>query len=424
MRGSHQPALHHIGGQPRIRLQHERHRGAHHCRRLGGARHDVEVVDGQRERGVQSCEQRRLRIHDADDVSARRQNVRLHEPLERRPRGREGSQPPAERVARRVVVGHRADRDDVGSVAGHADRLRCGSRVARRGYDHYAGLPQLHHRLVDGVVPVERLRLRGERQVQHANVVGGPVGEDPVEPVEHGRVGRAAVGVERFHRDQPHARRDPEGLPVHRADRIGDDGGHVRAVAAAVLEGAAVGAVDDEAHVVALSVLDPGRREAAIEHRYRDSGAVEPLSREAVDTDLCAGILVGNGPGVGPAAGGAAAGGAAAGGAAAAAGVRVILRRHRSVGEQVHCPQLPQAGGLRRSEHRRHAVDDRQVVCDATANTFNDANRRLSAAGLHDIGAGRGRIRRGWLGKHRCAAGGCDGQKPAARDPSHNGRTQ
>ena len=86
-RGRHQPAFHRIRRQRGIRLQHEGHCTADHCRRLRGARHDVQVVDVQLKRRVLLCDESRVSVHGADDVSPRRQDLGFDEALERRAGG-------------------------------------------------------------------------------------------------------------------------------------------------------------------------------------------------------------------------------------------------------------------------------------------------------------------------------------------------
>ena len=128
-------------------------------------------------------------------------------------------------------------------------------------------------------------------------MVREPVGEDPVEPAQHGRVGRGPVAVKGLHRDHRDHRCEPEGLAVLRADRISDDGGHVRAVTAVVPEGAAVSAVRDQALVEARDVLnglDPRAGHASVQDGDGDAGAVEALRAEAIRANLYTRILIGH----------------------------------------------------------------------------------------------------------------------------------
>ena len=93
-------------------------------------------------------------LHLRHDVPAGRDDFGLDETLVRRADCRERRKSIVAAVGRRVAVGHCADRDDVGQVAGHADRLGVGAAITGGGDDDDAGLPRGHDRLVQGIVPV------------------------------------------------------------------------------------------------------------------------------------------------------------------------------------------------------------------------------------------------------------------------------
>jgi hypothetical protein len=64
-----------------------------------------------------------------------------------------------------LVVGHRANGDDVGHVTRDLDRHRVGAKVATGGDDDDAGLAGRHYSLVQRAVPVLQLPVIEPRQV-------------------------------------------------------------------------------------------------------------------------------------------------------------------------------------------------------------------------------------------------------------------
>ena len=208
-----------------------RHRG-----RLRRARHG-EVVVAVLELGVRGGD---LGVigHQAHDMSAWGDQIRLDEALDGRPGGRERSQAVIRPGARRIVIGHRADGDDIGHVARHADGHRVGAGVAGRGHDHDAGLPGAHHGLIERVLPVVGLRRRAEGEVEHADVVFVLVGHCPVDAADDVHVAARAIRVEGPDRHQLAGRRNAGQLAVQALFGAQRHAGHVGAVPALVRAGA------------------------------------------------------------------------------------------------------------------------------------------------------------------------------------------
>ena len=281
-----------VGGQQRVPLQHERYDARRHGGRLRGARHDeplgavVKLWMGDRDR--------RVAPHLAQRVTARRHDVRLHEPLSGRPGRRERREPVIRRVVRRVAVGHRPHRDHIRHVAGDADRHRVRPAVAGRRHHDDARLPGTHDGLVQRVVPVVRPGRRAERQVQHPDAVGVLVGHDPVQPTDHVRVTALPVRVERLDRHQGRPGGDTAEPAATQDLAIGHDAHDVGTMAIAIRDrGPATVAVPDcvihERHAtVAVRVLQEPvvGPQAGVEHGDADPSPDGPLVVELARTDL------------------------------------------------------------------------------------------------------------------------------------------
>ena len=141
-------------------------------------------------------------------------------------------------VGRRVVVGHGADGDDVGHVAGHADGHRIGAGVAGSGDDDDAGLPGTHDGLVERIVPVIGLRRAAERKVEHADVVRVFVGDNPVDAANDIQIAAGAVGVKRFDGHQVGVGGDAvvgTGVPTSGATAY-NDAGHMGSVTTFIVD--------------------------------------------------------------------------------------------------------------------------------------------------------------------------------------------
>ena len=117
-RGRDQPALHRVGRQRRLVLQHQRDDARRHGRRLRRARHREELLSRLHRVRVEIGEVAAAR-HRRLDVAARRDDLRLHEALVRRTRRRERRELVVGVVVRRVAVRQRADGDHVRHVARH-----------------------------------------------------------------------------------------------------------------------------------------------------------------------------------------------------------------------------------------------------------------------------------------------------------------
>ena len=283
----HQSVFDLVGREERLVLQQQ----GHHARDDGGrlrstGHHEVLVaVMKLRVRGRQG----RTRLHDAAHMAAGGDQVRLDEALDGRTGGRERGEVVVGHVVGRVVVGHRADGDDIGDVTGRTDGHRIRTRVAGRGDDDDPGTPGLHHRLVEWVVPVVGTRLGAERQVEHADAVRGLVAQYPVQAADDVGIGRAPEVVEGAHADQVRPRGDATVITVFGQPAVYSDAGHVGAVAVAIAErcpvcnsvvhgqqpGSAIGILDD-------AVVVP---QAGIDHGDGHAMTVEALGVQGVGTD-------------------------------------------------------------------------------------------------------------------------------------------
>ncbi len=210
--GHRQSALHLVGRQFRVFAEHQGGDAGDHGRGHGGARHlEVAVVDPVF--GVLLA-QVRVALHQRDDVRSRRDQVGFDEGVQGGAGGGEGQDVVVAEVLRGTVVGERAHGDDVGGVARHADAHRVGAGVAYAGNHDDAGLPGCHGRQVERVSPVGCVHRRVQRDVEHADVVGVLVLYDPVDPLNHVRVGTHAGLVEHAHGHQIGGWRDASVLFV------------------------------------------------------------------------------------------------------------------------------------------------------------------------------------------------------------------
>ena len=302
-------------------------------------------------------------------MAARGDHVGLDEAFVGRARGGERGDAVIGGSARRVVVGHRTDRDHVGGVAGHRDRLRGRTEVAGRGDDDDARLPELHDRLVDRVVPVERLCLGAERQVQHADVVRGLLRQNPVEACDHVRVSAGTIGAEGPDPHQLCIRCHALGLAAIRCVTVHDDGRHVRAVTDRVVgrRGGDVRnrVVGPENPVVIGRILDHGQgvvgvADAGVDDGHRHTRAIDALRvqlRHAHDRHV---------PCVGSA-----------------------LRDNGGIREEAQLGRLAQPRGLRGGEFGGDAINDRQLIRHPATDRAHRAGGRLRRLRLHDEAAAR-----------------------------------
>ena len=367
-------------------LEHQRGHPGDHRRRLRRARH-VEVVRAVVVLGVLGGDRRRP-LHHALDVPARRDQVGLDERLGGRPRGRELRQPVVGQVGGGVVVGHRADRDHVGQIAGNPDGHRPRPTVAGRGDHHDPRLPGGHHRLVERVVPVAAAWRCGERGVEHPDAVGVAVGHQPVDAADDVGVGALAVVVEGLDRHQIGAGCEAVVGALRCAGARHRDAGDVRAVAehigrhrvlAAQLPGV-IGhrvVVGEQAKTRARVVVEAPIGvvpDAAVQDRDRDPGAVDALGVKLIGSE------VGRVEGLDDA------GLVGLASPITAALVPTLAHQARlAVGPH---PPHPRRGGQLRGRPRRHrrgdCPDDAELVRRGAARTSHRGPRRLDVARLDD----------------------------------------
>ena len=366
--GRHQPALHAVGRQRRIRLQHQGHDAGGDAGGLRSAG-DLQQPALLRHLRAEGRDQRGGRRDRRGHMATRRDHVGLHEAFVRRTCGRERGHAVIGQIGRRVAVRHRTHGDHVGHVARHADGHRLGPRVARRGHHHDAGLPGRHHRLVQRIVPVVRLRRRAERQVQHTDVVLRAVGDHPVDALDHVEVAAEAGRIEGTHHHQARGRRDAMmlGRVLGQHAACGDRR-HVRAMAARIAShGGAGGAADEigaRLHARAEVVLGR-RRKAGVEHGDRDAGALDPEGVQLVRAHQRRvegfGLVVG-------------------------------VLDHRIGGDldlpirlETQVPGSAQALGLARGQLRADPADQRQFADHLAAHGAHAGRDGLGAAALDDI---------------------------------------
>ncbi len=115
--------------------------------------------------------------------------------------------------------------------------------VARRCNHHEAGIPDCFdglHQRIGGVALLDGL---AQRDIDHADALGGTVGEDEVKGCNHIGGDAAALGIEHAQRDQVSVIGQPDigtkaGIAV--APVGGDDAGNVGAVAEGIAQGQVV----------------------------------------------------------------------------------------------------------------------------------------------------------------------------------------
>ena len=391
--GCHQLALHLVGSQSRLRLEEEGHRARGHGRghrRAGQREQRATVVVGPEDPvGERGIDVGKVVRHRRQDVAARRHDLGFDEAFEGRAVRRERCQPVVGRVVRRVVIGHGADRDDVGHVARYVDRLRARAAVAGGHDDDDTGLPRAHDRLGEGVVPVIGLRGGTERQVGDTDAVGVLVGDNPVESQDHLRVAAAAVGVERAQGNDICARRNAVVLAGCVARRGGGDRGDVGAVSVAV-DGIAL--IRQRAHVRQVD---------------RGNPAVAPVvvgERRTCRCDPQAGVDHGDGHALAGDAGGVQGVGTDLGGRRRRRKQRVERHRCRVgrdrgvvadpevvIGRHAHAAPAGQGCCLGLGQRRDHAVDDADRAHDPATGGSHLGGGGGTAAGPDNVGAaGRG----------------------------------
>ena len=284
----HQLALHLVGGQRRVIVEHQSDDARRHRRRLRGPRHHEVVADLLEHRvGLGEVGDQR---HQAEHVAAGSHHIGLDEGLEGRPGGGPRGQVVVARIVGGEGVGEGADGDHVGHVAGYPDRHRLGPAVAGRGHHHDAGLPGRHHRLGQGIVPVPRQGLGADREVHHLDAVGRLVGHQPVDAADDVGVGAGAVGQESLDRHQVGRRGDAVVLALGGDAARQHDARHVGTMAAVVgvaahrIELVVDGVILGEHPRLTVGVVVEIREGpvAGVDHRHRDTGAVDALGVELI----------------------------------------------------------------------------------------------------------------------------------------------
>ena len=368
---THQPALDLIGRERRVRLQHQRDRATDGRSGLRGPGHREGCTVIGSELRVLQCDRHGLLFHQADHMAARGDDVRLDEALDRGAGRGEGGDAVIGLVAGRKVIRHRADRDHVGRVARHRDRLLSGAGVAGRGHHNDPGLPQFHGRLVDRVVPVVRLGRCAEGKVQYADVVLGLMGENPVHARNHIGVAAGPVGAEGPDPYQLGPWRDALDLAAIRGVAVDDDAGDVRAVADRVVGGrgrhVCNRVVGGQHAIVVVRIFEHRQAVIAVAHagvddRDRHARAVDALRVQlghAHDRHIPR--------------------------------VRPALRGHAGIGEHTEVGRFAQPRGLRRGKLGDDGIDDRQLARDASADLAYGLGGRDVAVCLDDEARARGR---------------------------------
>src|SRR2546429_167548 len=165
------------------------------------------------------------------DVASHRHDLRLHKALICGSSRRKLGDSILSRVKWVVIVGDRADRDDVGDVARRIDAQSVRAAVAGRGDHYYPRAPRGHHGLVERIVPVRRVRRSSQGQVQYADAVPETLINDPLDPANDVEVASRAVAVQHPHRDDRYTGGNTLIVTACGQAAAGDNRGDVRAVA-------------------------------------------------------------------------------------------------------------------------------------------------------------------------------------------------